>query len=133
MFSDARKAYDRGTKSSESSRDLEAAALFKAARLLEACQQTWNDPDLPTRLGEALRYNQRLWTLFQVELARENHTLEKDLRVNLLRLSAFVDRRTFDLLARPDRHKVQALIDVNRNIAAGLAARTEEDGEEKAA
>jgi len=38
-----------------------------------------------------------------------------------LRLSAFVDKRTFQVMAEPSPDKLQALIDINRNIAAGLS------------
>ena len=44
-------------------------------------------------------------------------------RLNLLQLSRFVDKRTFELLADPDAAKLQALIDINRNVAAGLGHR----------
>jgi hypothetical protein len=36
----------------------------------------------------------------------------------------FVDRRTFELMTAPDTGRLQALIDINRHIAAGLASRT---------
>jgi flagellar protein FlaF len=124
MFSNAIEAYDSGVKATASIRDLEAAVLFKAARLLEACRQRWDATDRPARLAEALRHNQRLWTLFQSELMRTDQELPAELRVNLLRLSAFVDRRTFEILAQPEAQKLQVLIDINRNIAAGLSGHT---------
>jgi hypothetical protein len=49
--------------------------------------------------------------------------LPDDLRVNLLQLIQFIDRRTFDVMAFPAADKLAALISINRNIAAGLAAR----------
>jgi flagellar protein FlaF len=123
MFnSRAARAYDAGAKATASSRELEAAALYKGARLLEACQQGWDAPDRARRLGEALRYNQKLWTLFQTELVRPDHQMPAGLRINLLRLSGFVDRRIFDVMAGPEPRKLSALIDINRNIAAGLSA-----------
>jgi flagellar protein FlaF len=123
MFTSAKDAYDRGTKASGSTRELEAAALFKAARFFEACRQNWDAADRPQRLEEALRYNQRLWTLFQTELARTDHELPVELRANLLRLSAFVDRQTFEVMARPEAAKLQSLININRQIAEGLSGR----------
>ena len=122
MFSSAARAYDVGVKATGSSRELEAAALFKAARFLEACHREWDEADRDERLGEALRYNQRLWTLFQSELMRLDHDLPGELRANLLKLSVFVDRRTFEMMAAPDRSRLRALIDINRNIASGLLA-----------
>jgi flagellar protein FlaF len=37
-----------------------------------------------------------------------------------LRLSAFVDRRIFETLAAPAPEKLEAIININNNIAAGL-------------
>ncbi|MDM7913938.1 MAG: flagellar biosynthesis regulator FlaF [Candidatus Eisenbacteria bacterium] len=122
MFRSPVQAYEAGSKTSASSRELEAAALFKAARSLETCKDGWNEPQKRETLDDALRQNLRLWSLFQAELARPDHELPLDLRVDLLRLSAFVDRRTFDLMAHPEPEKLQALIDINRHIASGLAA-----------
>jgi flagellar protein FlaF len=121
MFGNARRAYEAGTKMTTSSRELEAAALFKAARLLEQCRQDWDAADRESRLAEALRYNLRLWTLFQAGLAEPDPGMPDDLRANLLRLSAFVDRRTFELMAHPEASRLNSLIEINRNIALGLS------------
>jgi len=130
MFTSPHQAYDQGTKTATSNRELEAAALFKCARLLEGCQTAWDRPDRAERLDEALRKNQRLWTLFQAELSRTDHEMPAPLRVNLLRLSGFVDRRTFEVMANPSPEKLQALIDINRNIAAGLSSSPAQDADE---
>jgi flagellar protein FlaF len=123
MYGNAGQAYEVAGKATGSSRELEAAALFKAARLLESCQRIWDDSDRDARLTEALQYNQRLWTFFQSELADPEHELPADIRANLLRISTFVDRRTFEIMARPDPQKLGALIEINRHIASGLGAR----------
>ncbi len=123
MFRSARMAYESGSKVTDSSRELEAGALYKAARKLEACQQAWSSPDRPAMLEEALRYNQRLWTLFQGELGADANPLPNELKVNLLRISAFIDRRTFEVLSEPSPERLQPLIDIDRNIASGLAQR----------
>ena len=121
MYRSASQAYETVVKQAASGRELEAAALFKAARLLDACRQNWDAADRRQQLTDALRFNQRLWTLFQTDLARPGHALPSDLRVNLLRISAFMDTRTFEILAEPSPDKLQALIDINRNIALGLS------------
>jgi flagellar biosynthesis activator protein FlaF len=121
MLRSARMAYESVAKVTDSSRELEATALFKASRKFEACIQAWDTPECNALLVEALRYNQRLWTLFQSELAQPANPLPGELKVNLLRLSAFIDKRTFEILAQPSPDKLKALIDINRNIAAGLA------------
>jgi flagellar protein FlaF len=71
-------------------------------------------------LEEALKYNQKIWTLFQAELAKPDNPLPKKLREDLLSLSAFVDKRIFELLSFPTPEKLTAIININLNIAAGL-------------
>ena len=124
MRHDPRNAYEAGAKTAVTNRELEATALFKAARKLEACLQGWDGPEHASQLDEALRYNLRLWTLFQCELARPGHEIVPELRRDLLRLSAFVDKRTFEVMASPDPKLLQALIDIDRNIAMGLSTAT---------
>lgn len=126
MFASARRSYESGTKAAPSGRELEAAALFKASRQLEMCRQDWASPDRERRLDEALRYNQRLWTFFQGEWMAEDCLLPANLRANLLRLSAFVDRRTFEVMSSPTPDALRALIEINRQIAAGLSESTPE-------
>ena len=121
MLNRAQQAYEETTKATASSRELEAAALFKAARMLDNSRQQWGTAEAPQILNEALRHNLRLWTLFQAELARPDHEMPVAMRVRLLRLCSFIDRRTFELLARPEPEKVQILININRHIASGLA------------
>jgi flagellar protein FlaF len=123
MFNSPEEAYGAATRATESNRELEATALFKAARLLEACREGWGSAGHSARLDHALRYNQRLWTLFQTELARPDHEMLPALRADLLRLSAFVDKRTFEIVAEPRPDKFQALIDINRHVALGLSTR----------
>jgi flagellar protein FlaF len=116
-------AYEAAGKAASTNRELEAAALFKAARKLEAVKQDWDFPQCRDQLHEALRYNQRLWTFFQTELSTPDHEMLTELRVNLLRLSGFVDRRTFEIIAatKPEPDQLQILIDIDRNVAAGLS------------
>lgn len=128
MFGSALNAYDTAARATESSRALEARALFQGARLLEACGEGWDLPDRAALLDHALRYNQRLWTFFQSELSDPGNPLPREIRSNLLSLSLFVDRRIFDLMERPDREKLRALIEINRQIGAGLSQESPQGG-----
>lgn len=104
-------------------RCLEAAVLLKAANKLQQALDEWDRiPDHGdfSPLTEALRYNQRLWTVLQVDLASEDSPLPPELRRSMFILSRYVDRCTFQLLASPDRNRVATLIQINRNLAAGL-------------
>ena len=114
------RSYEHVEKTTHSGREIEAAVLTKAARKLKACQDSWDAPDRDHVLDEALKYNQRIWSIFQSELSREDHELPKKLRLDILRLAAFIDRRIFEILAYPSPEKLAIVIDINNNLAAGL-------------
>ncbi len=101
-------------------RELEAAVLTKAAQKLTLCQNNWEASDREEKLNEALKYNQKVWTLFQSELSNPENPLPKELKEDLLSLSAFIDKRIFDTLSFPAPEKLNAIININLNIAAGL-------------
>jgi flagellar protein FlaF len=125
MARSALDAYRSAEQAAVSGRELEATALFKAARQLEGVQRNWEAADRDARLDEALRYNTRLWTFFQGELAEPDHPLPIELRKNLLELSKYVDKRTFEVMAFPEPAKLQVLININRQIAMGLSQKVE--------
>ena len=122
MRHDPGNAHAAGAKIAVTNRELEATALFKAARKLEVCVRTWGHDGHALLLDEALRYNLRLWTLFQCELAQPEHAMVPQLQRDLLRLSGFVDKCTFDIMADPQPGKLRSLIDINRNIAMGRSS-----------
>jgi flagellar protein FlaF len=103
-------------------RELEAAVLNKAATLLEDVVGHWNEDEDHALLDNALRYNQTLWSVFQAELLDEANPLPPELRQNILSLSTFVDRRTFEVMAYPEPAKLDILIKINRSLADGLLA-----------
>lgn len=112
--------YESASMEAMSGRELEAAVLTKAANRLRECRDSWEDTDLKTRLAEALRFNQHLWTFFQAELTKEENPLPVELKQNILNLSLFIDKRTFETLASPSPEKLNILININLNLAAGL-------------
>ena len=114
------RAYEHVSSATRSGREVEAAVLTKAAVKLKECQDNWNAPDRDTKLDVALKFNQRIWSIFQSELSREDHELPKKLRLDILRLAAFVDRRIFETMAFPSPEKLKIVIDINNNLAAGL-------------
>lgn len=103
-------------------RELEAAVLNKAATLLEDVVGHWENDKDHELLDNALKYNQTLWSVFQAELLDDASPLPSDLRENILSLSTFVDRRTFEVLAYPAPDKLDILIKINRSLAEGLMA-----------
>jgi len=78
-------------------------------------------PDTPRdQVLDAVRLNWRLWTIIQAEQADPDCQTPRGIREGLLNLSNFVDKRSVDLLAAPTPEKLEVLININRNIAAGL-------------
>ena len=117
------KAYESVDKSTMSGREIEAAVLTKAAQKLKECQDNWEAGDRDQKLDIALKFNQRIWSIFQSELAREDNPLPKKLKIDILSLSAFIDRRVFEIMAQPTPEKLKIIIDINNNLAAGLRTR----------
>lgn len=113
-------AYKKTQMQTLSGREIEAAVLTKAALALKDCQDTWDAGGQNGRLDEALRYNQLIWSIFQGELIREDNPLPRKLREDILSLSAFIDRRIFEVMAYPSPEKLNAIININLNLAAGL-------------
>ncbi|MDA8083979.1 MAG: flagellar biosynthesis regulator FlaF [Nitrospiraceae bacterium] len=110
-------------KTTMSGREIEAAALTKAALRLKDCQNNWEAEDRNSMLAEALRLNQMVWTIFQSELAKEDNPLPKQLKQDILSLSIFIDKRIIEVLSDPLPEKLNIIIDINMNIAAGLRGR----------
>ena len=113
-------AYRKVEQDTLSGRDIEALILVKAANKLKECQDHWERSDRDKKLGESLKFNQLIWSIFQSELEAEDNPLPRPMRLNLLRLSAFIDGRSLETLAYPASEKLTILININRNIAAGL-------------
>lgn len=96
----------------------ESWALTTAARkMLEAKER----PDDIDGLTNAVRINWRLWTIFQAELIEPSSPMPAEIRSNLLSLAAFVDKQSTSILGDPRPEKLDVLININRQIAAGLA------------
>ncbi len=105
-----------------SPRETEGRALMEAARRLSLAK---DNPSDRTTLVDTVRLNWRLWTIFQSEVSEPESGLPEDLRSNMLTLCNYVDKRTVEILNDPKPDLLDVLININRNIAAGLLA----DGE----
>lgn len=114
------EAYRKVQNSNMSGREIEAAALTRCALMLSDCQKNWDAPDRDEELAKALRINQRVWSILQGELTSADNPLPKKLKEDLLSLSIFIDKRILQVLAHPEQEKLNILIDINLNIAAGL-------------
>jgi flagellar protein FlaF len=114
------ESYRTAQNSVMSGRQIEAAALTRCALLISDCQKNWDDPDHEEKLAEALRTNQKVWSIFQSELVKEDNPLPRQLKEDILNLSLFIDKRTLEVMAYPAPEKLKILIDINLNLAAGL-------------
>lgn len=120
MYNNALNAYKSVEKATVSGRETEARVLTEAASKLRVCQKRWNEGNRGALLDEALEYTQRIWTIFQTELGKEDNPLPDRIKIDLLRLSSFIDKRIFEMMASPTSEKLNIIIKINENIAAGL-------------
>lgn len=116
-------AYTSAQKEGESLRDVEARALLNCASKIRQAQEQEGNCELYI---EAIKLNQRLWTIFQVSLCEPTNPLPRDLKVTLLNLSRFVDKVSLRAMTEYDPNLLTSLIDINRNIAAGLSVKNAE-------
>jgi len=103
-----------------SGRELEASVLSRAGLMLKQVQDNWNAPDREQKMLEAIKFNQKVWSFFQAELSDPDNPMPKNLREDILNLSLFIDKRLFEVMASPDKEKLQIVIDIDFNLAAGL-------------
>ena len=122
MQNSAAHAYKQVGAQTVSPRVLEANLLSSAAGKLQRCRDDWEN----TRheLTTALLFNRKLWTVFLGSVTGEESQLPKALRENIANLGIFVMKQTLNVLSEPEARKITVLININREIAAGLRERT---------
>jgi flagellar protein FlaF len=102
-------------------RALEADLLLKAAARLQAVHDGWESGR--AELEDALIYNRKLWAIFLTSVTSTEHPLPVEIRQNVANLGLFVMNQTALMLEEPKRAQVAALININRELAAGLLGR----------
>jgi flagellar protein FlaF len=112
-------AYQQVGKQTTNPRDLEANLLSKAASNLQRLRDNW-DASPANDLRAALRFNRRLWSVFMASVTSSDSQLPNDLRQNVANLGIFVAKQTVSLEIEPKPQKLDVLININRQIAAGL-------------
>ena len=103
-----------------SNRLTEARALSEAALRLARCRLNWEGEDHEAQLDEALRFNQRVWTVLQAAVTSPDCPLPDSTRLKMLRLSAFIDKQIFRALAAPAPELLLPIIEINQGLARGL-------------
>jgi flagellar biosynthesis activator protein FlaF len=118
-MSNAAQVYARTSHATASPREIEAQALLKAARQLQDVQSNWTGPD--KAMHSALLFNRRLWTIFMSAAEADENPQPMEIRQNIANIGVFVMKQTIDMQINPDPAKLDSLIDINRNLAAGLS------------
>jgi len=120
VYSSPLQVYETVNKTTMSGSKIEASVLNQAALRLKECRDRWDAVDRNEKLDAAIKFNQQIWSILQAELVKPDNPLPKQIRQNLLTLSAFIDKQIFKIMAFPSPEKLNIVIDINRNIAAGL-------------
>lgn len=114
-------AYQKVQKITIDSRTHQAQVLRSAAYRLQEAKNKWGDAHL---LHDALQFNLRFWTIVQADGLADDCPLPKEIRVNILRLSSWVDRRTMEIYEDPSPEKLDSLININIQLAEGLEGKS---------
>lgn len=121
MSSAAAQAYARVANTTASPREIEAKALLMAANKLQAVMT--NADATFAQASEALMFNRKLWSIFLSEAQRDENPQPLDVRQNIANIAVFVLSHTAALQLSPQHEHFKPLIEINRNIAAGLSGR----------
>lgn len=120
MYRQGAAAYQVVAKQISAPRDLEANLLSKSAANLQRVRDNWDEHQ--GELRGALRFNRRLWNVFLTSVTRPESPLPRPLRENVANLGLFVLKHTLTTEASPHASKLDVLININRQLAAGLRA-----------
>jgi flagellar protein FlaF len=116
------EAYATVAKSAVDPREFEASVLLKSASQLQRIRDSWDDM-AARELQPALLYNRRVWTVFATAVTEDNHPMPRELRQNIANLALFIFKQTLNVQASPAPEQLDSLININRQIAAGLLQR----------
>lgn len=111
-------AYQDVAQRTMAPRDLEADLLSRAAGRFQRIKDNWDENGHD--LYSALMFNRKLWTVFITSVTDETCPHEDSLRQNVANLGIFVMNQTRELLEEPVLSKLDTLININRQLAAGL-------------
>lgn len=117
----AAQAYSAIAKKTGSPRELEADLLLDAAARLQAVRDAWDSKR--SELDAALVNNRRLWSIFVTSATSADNPLPANVRQNVANLGLFVFKQTMTVLIDPKPDNLVSLININRELAAGLLGR----------
>ncbi|HEU5019076.1 MAG TPA: flagellar biosynthesis regulator FlaF [Pseudolabrys sp.] len=114
----AAKAYGAVANKTSHPRELEASLLLDAASRLQAAKGLKGEP-----LYDALTHNRKLWVLLLGTVTKNENPLDLPIRQNIANLGLFVCKQTINALIDPKPDNLVSLININRELAAGLLGR----------
>ena len=114
----AANAYSKVAQATQSPRELEAHVLLKAATRFQGIRDDWESR--AKDLDEALTYNRKIWTVIVSSVTRPENPLPKPIKQNVANLGLFVFNHTLSLMSDPKPDRLGILININRELAAGL-------------
>lgn len=122
-YSQAAGAYDQNAQqNTPDQRELEGRVLLKASRMMQDLVRDW-DNRTPELLEATLVYNRQIWMLFyDTALENPEGNRPNDLRSNIINLANFIFKRELEILSDPQKEKISVLININKEVAAGLLA-----------
>ena len=119
------RAYQQTANRTADPRDIEFRLFGQVTRALIEAQQA--EKHEISKVIDALDWNRRVWSALALDCAQDGNTLPEETRAGIISLSLFVSKHTS--VAARDRSEIETLIDINRDIMQGLAARAAASGE----
>ena len=121
-MSKAHEAYAKTSRTGTDPRETEASVLLRAASRFHQIKKNWGEKP-PADLEPALLYNRTIWTIFATSVTSAESELPKEIRENIANLAIFIFKHTLEIQAVPEPDLLDVLININRQISAGLMQR----------
>ncbi|MBI1300147.1 MAG: flagellar FlaF family protein [Alphaproteobacteria bacterium] len=120
-YAKASGAYDSNAQTNAGNqRELEARVLYKSNKKMQTLLNDWDNRPKGL-LEETLSYNRQIWVLFyDTAIENKDGGRPNDLRSNIINLANFIFKREMEILADPKKEKLDILMSINNEIAAGL-------------
>lgn len=128
-YAKAAGAYDQNAQAhTPNQRELEGRVLLKSAKMISDLQNNWDEVN-PELLENTLKYNRQIWMMFY-DTALENPEGDRpnDLRSNIINLANFIFKREIEIMSNPAKEKLDILVNINKEIAAGLMTAPDVEG-----
>jgi flagellar protein FlaF len=88
---------------------------------LQSVRDSWTEKR--AQLDDALLYNRKLWSVFMSDMTDGNNPMPKNVRQNVANIGLFVMNHTVAVMNDPRPERLGSLININRELAAGLMSK----------